>query len=296
MSSPAWLVLLLCSISACGHSGAASCTTDDQCASHFCKADGTCGPVMPDAPPSSDGGIDGTAAACTPNHDGTITANEVPLAAGKSASFRVATNATWNTAGTSSGGGARTWDLTTQLANDADMTLALTSPSGTWWQPDFAAASYATVLTSSSDLIGVFEIDSTGLLLLGVVSPSAGVQKTELTYDPPARILTIPFAAGDTWTTTSTVSGYAQGAIVAYSEQYDSRVDEVGTMKAPYGDFPALRIATDMTRTSTGATIASNRTFTWAAECFGFVATVQSQNLDTSSEFSDDAEVRRLEP
>jgi len=122
------------------------------------------------------------------------------------------------------------------------------------------------------------------------------VYKTELTYDPPARILTIPFKAGDTWTTTSSVSGYAQGAIVAYSEQYDSRVDEVGMLNAPYGDFPVLRIATDMQRSSAGSPIASNRTFTWTAECFGFVATAQSQNFDTSSEFSDDAEVRRLIP
>ncbi len=51
-----------------------------------------------------------------------------------------------------------------------------------------------------------------------------------------------------------------------------------------------------MTRTSGVTTLAANRTFTWAAECFGFVATAQSQNFDTSAEFSDDAEVRRIIP
>ena len=243
-----------------------------------------------------DAAIDSTSAACTPNHDGTITANEVPLAAGKSAKFRVATNATWDTAGASGSGGARTWDLTGALSNDADMTLALTAPTGAWWAGDFTSASYSTPLSASSDLLGVFQIDSTGLVLLGVVSPSAGATKTELTYDPPARILAIPFKAGDTWTTTSTVSGYAQGALVGYTEEYDSRVDQVGTLAAPYGDFPVLRISTEMQRTSGVTPLASNRTFTWAAECFGFVATAQSQNFDTSAEFSDDAEVRRLIP
>jgi hypothetical protein len=296
MSSRWWLLALQCSIAACGHSGDNACTKDDECASHFCKADGTCGAVMPDAPMGSDGASDGVSAACTPNHDGMISSNEVPLKAGASASFRVATNATWDTAGASGSGGARTWDLTAALANDADMTLALTSPTGTWWEADFAGASYATVLSASSDLQGVFKISSDGLVLLGVVSPSAGTYKTELTYDPPARILAVPFSNGSTWTTTSTVSGYAQGVIAAYTEQYDSRVDEVGTLKAPYGDFPVLRIATDMNRTSGVTPLASNRTFTWAAECFGFVATAQSQNFDTSAEFSDDAEVRRLNP
>ncbi len=297
MSSRWWLVALQCSIAACNHGGGETCTSDDQCASHFCKADGTCGPATIDAPNgSADAATDAPAAACTPNHDGTISSGEIPLRAGQSAKFRVATNATWDTAGTSSGSGARSWDLTGQLANDADMTLALSSPSGTWWQSDFTTASYATPLTSSSDLLGVFQIDSTGLVLLGVVSPSGGATQTELTYDPPARILAIPFKAGDTWTTTSTVSGQAQGAIVGYSEQYDTRVDEVGTLAAPYGTFPVLRIATDMTRTSGVTTLAANRTFTWAAECFGFVATASSQNFDTSAEFSDDAEVRRLIP
>jgi len=283
-------------IAACGHSGETTCTSDDQCASHFCRADGTCGPGQPDAALSSDVPTDTTSAACTPNHDGSISANEVPLAAGKSAHFRVATDATWATAGTSSGSGARAWDLTGQLANDSDMTLALAAPTGQWWEADFTGASYSTQLPASSDLLGVFQISSDGLVLLGVVSPSAGSTKTELTYDPPARFLSIPFKAGDTWTTTSTVSGYAQGVIVAYTEQYDSRVDEVGTLTAPYGPFPVLRIATDMTRTSGVTTLAANRTFTWAAECFGFVATAQSQNYDTSAEFSDDAEVRRIIP
>ncbi|HSD91092.1 MAG TPA: hypothetical protein VLB44_26400, partial [Kofleriaceae bacterium] len=132
--------------------------------------------------------------------------------------------------------------------------------------------------------------------LLAVVSPDGGTYRTQLDYDPPARILQVPFGAGATWSTTSTVSGYAQGAVVAYTEKYESRADQVGTMKTPYGEFPVIRVATDLTRTSGFTTLLTKRTFAWLAECFGSIATVQSQDFESSSEFSDDAEVRRLAP
>src|SRR3954468_19040297 len=246
MSSP-WrrMFVLLCSMSACGGGGGGtSCTTDDQCPSHFCRADGTCGESTIDAPVDTGGsnaGSDGAVGTCIPNHDGVIARSEVPLAAGAMASFRIATDATWNTAGHANSDGTRTWDLSGQLANDADTPVALGSPQGTWWQPDFAGASYSAVLASGSDLQGVFAIDNNGVTLLGVVSPSGGATKTELTYDPPAKILAFPFMAGSTWMSTSTVSGYVQGVFGAYTEKYESSVDYVGTMTTPYGPFPVLR-------------------------------------------------------
>jgi hypothetical protein len=292
------LFVLLCSMTACGGGGGATCTTDDQCPSHFCKADGTCGEAIVDAPTGSADAPAGDAAStlCTPNHDGVIAAAEVPLKAGQMATFRVATNATWSTAGHANSDGSRTWDLSGNLANDADAQLALVSPAGTWWAADFPNAQYATTLAAGSDLMGVFAVDASGVTLLGVVSPTGGSTKTELTYDPPAKILGLPFMAGSTWTSSSTVSGYAQGVIVAYTEAYDSRADQVGTMTTPYGMFPVLRVATNLTRTSGFTTLLTKRTFAWVAECFGTIATVSGQDFDTSSELSDDAEVRRLAP
>lgn len=291
--------VLLCSIAACGGSSGTTCTTDDQCPSHFCKADGTCGPSgMADAAGSgsADAGVDAPSGVCVPNHDGKIERGELPMAPGVMATFRIATNATWNTAGHSNTDGSRSWDLTGQLANDADTPVTLGSPQGAWWAADFAGASYTAVLASGSNLQGVFKLDGTQLVLMGVVSPSGGATKTELTYDPPAKILALPFKAGDTWTSTSTVSGTAQGVVVAYTEKYDSSVDQVGTMTTPYGMFPVLRVATNLTRTSGFTTLLTKRTFAWAAECFGTVATVSAQDNNTSTEFSDDAEVRRLAP
>lgn len=304
MSRRIGLLVLQCSIAlaACGGGSGGPCTRDDQCASHFCRADGTCGPGLPDAGSGMDGPAidappgDGAAGACTPNHDGMITLPELPLQAGRMATFRIATNATWDTAGTSQAGGSRAWDLTGQLANDDDQAVALASPSGAWWAADFPNATYATQLSASANLLGVFSVSSTGVTLLGVVSPDGGATSTELTYDPPASVFALPFSAGSTWTSTSTVSGTAEGVVTAYTEQYSSRVDEVGTMTTPYGAFPVLRVATDLTRTEGLATLTTSRTFAWVAECFGPVATVTSQAFESGAEFSDDAEVRRLVP
>jgi hypothetical protein len=288
--------MLHCSmIVACG-GNAETCTQDDQCPSHFCRADGTCGPADVDAAVPGDSIDAPPSELCTPNHDGQISLPELPLIAGRMATFRVTTTGTFDTAGQANGDGSRRWDLSGQLAGDSDKPIALAAPAGAWWQPSFPTATYAVTLAQGSDLLGVFAVDANAVTLLGVVSPDAGTFRTELAYDPPAKILALPFGAGTTWVTTSTISGTAQGAITAYTEKYDSRVDQVGTMKTPYGDFPVVRVATDLTRTAGLATLLTKRTFAWSAECFGSVATVSSQDFETSAEFNDPAEVRRLAP
>jgi hypothetical protein len=291
------IAMLHCNILAFGCGGDEPvCVQDIDCASGFCKADGTCGPADVDAAVGGDAPGDAIAGTCTPDHDGAIGANEIPLAAGKSARFRVATNATFDTAGQANGDGSRSWDLTGTLAGDVDREVTLLAPAGQWWEASFPGATYAVKLSESADLLGVFTVKAAAVELVGVVSPEAGTFRTELAYDPPAAILAVPFSAGNTWSSTSTVSGTAQGAIVAYTERYQSRVDEVGTMTTPYGPFPVLRIATDLERTQGLATLAKNRTFAWTAECFGSVATVTSRDFESEAEFNDPAEVKRLVP
>ncbi|HEY4240092.1 MAG TPA: hypothetical protein VGM88_09765 [Kofleriaceae bacterium] len=300
---------LLCStlvafggVAACGGGAGETCAQDSDCPGSFCKADGTCA-----ASDGSDGGStpDGSggdgdtlpdSGACSPNHDNKIEASELPLAAGRMANYRVATNATFATAGTANGDGTRSWDLSGELSNDTDTAVVLSAPTGAWWASDFPTATYATQLSASADLLGVFHVDATSVTLLGVVSPASGLDKTELAYDPAVTVLQVPFGAGDTWTTTSTVTGPAEGIQSFYTEEYTSLVDEVGTMKTPYGTFPVLRVATDMDRTEGITPLASSRTFSWTAECFGQVATVTSQDFESGAEFTDDAEVRRIAP
>jgi len=291
------IAVLHCStiLAACSGGSGDVCTRDSDCASGFCRADGTCGPAetdggMPDTLPP-DGSM-----LCAPDHDGSISASEVPLTAGRMASFRMSTGATFATAGQPSGTGTRSWDLSGALAGDVDRAVTLDAPTGAWWADDFPDATYATKLAESSDLLGVFRVQPSGVTLLGVVSPEAGTFQTELTYDPPVTVLALPFTSLSTWSSTSTISGTAQGAITAYTEHYTTLVDEVGTMTTPYGDFPVLRVATDLERTQGLLTLSTSRTFAWVAECFGTVATATSQEFESASEFDDPAEVRRLVP
>lgn len=289
--------MLLCSICvACGGSPGETCAVDGDCASGFCKADGTCGPAPVDASPQGDGSPDGSTALCNPNHDGTITLAELPFVAGRKGTFRVASDVTWDTAGQSATSGSRTWNLGTALSGDADRVLMLAPPTGQWWAADYPTATYATELSIEADLKGVFNASSSALTLMAVVSPDGGTFKTQLEYDPPVKILALPLTAGATWTSTSTVTGYAQGVFGTYTEKYESRVDQVGTMTTPYGDFPVLRVATDLTRTSGFTTLLTKRTFSWVAECFGPVANAASQDFASGSEFTDNAEIRRLAP
>ena len=89
-------LMLLCSMTAtgCGDDAGTPCTEDEQCPSRFCRADGTCAPAEVDAPLGPDAPIDGPSGVCAPDHDGMITMSELPLVAGKMATFRVALDAT----------------------------------------------------------------------------------------------------------------------------------------------------------------------------------------------------------
>ena len=304
---------------ACANSDPAGCKVGADCVSGVCNADGTCEAASTTT--SSDGGAGGSGGSgatggggqggsgatggggqggsggspfCQPNEDGTLTAAELPFAAGLSATYRVAANATFDTTGQMEAG-ARTWDLTPMFSGDHSVLVETAAPTGAWWANDFAGATYATRLSDSADLLGVFEVKADGLFLLGVVSPEDGFTATNLEYEPPVKVLAFPMKEGDTWETTSTVSGLASGVAAFYYETYESTVDASGVAKTPYADFPVLRVGTDLTRTL-GALVTTTRTYSFATECFGTVATVVSQTNELDAEFTDVSELRRLTP
>jgi hypothetical protein len=291
--------LVLASAACSSGPGAQSCTRDDQCASHFCRADDTCAPAVDAAagPDGPIGGPDAPVTGCTPNHDGTITRAEMPLAAGQSATFRIAASSngvTVDTAGALQTDGTRVWSLSAAIAGDADQTVALQSPAGQWWAPDFPGASYATLLSSTQTLLGVFAVDDNGLHLLGIVSPTGGTTKTELTYATPVDVLRFPLTTTSSWSSSPTVTGTASGVPAAYAESYTDKVDAVGTMATPYGTFPVVRVAVDFTQNA--GVVTTHKTYAFVAECYGTVATITSENYETSADFTKAAEVWRLAP
>jgi hypothetical protein len=301
------IALAISTAFACTSGDGRECRVGADCASGVCTAEGACvrgaapGDDASNPPPvsddggddaSSDAGKDATLPGCTPNHDGTITQAEVPLAPGLRATFRVAQNEDVSTAGTTGPNGKRIWDLSGALPSDANVLVETLPVAGKWYAGTFPNASYATRLAASSDLLGVFETSGTALLLRGVASPDDGIQKTELTNSPAVTVLAFPLKDGTTWTSDVNVSGTAAGFAAAYAEKYESKVDATGTMKTPLGTFEVLRVNVLLTRNFTMTT----RTFAFVTECYGTIATITSGANEPTVEFTHAAEVRRIAP
>lgn len=289
-----------------------ACRVGADCASGVCLPDGSCGAVTDEEPDpdggatdasvtvqdggdAPDGGADGGGGVtCSPNHDGTITAAELPIRAGLRATYRIAQDVTFSTAGVEASDGGRVWSFEGALAGDTSAPWETESTNGAWYAADFPSATYAARLSSSSELRGVFEAKEDGLYLLGVVSVSAAYPNTRLSYSPAVKVFALPMSEGTAWETASTVSGTYAGAAAYYTERYDSLVDAHGVAKTPFGDFPVLRVRTVMVRS--GNVFTTTRTFAFASECFSAVAQVVSQAGETSVEFTQASEVRRLSP
>jgi hypothetical protein len=296
-----------------GSKGEPQCKVGADCASGACGVDGKCVAVQPPdasasdgstsedaAPQHDDGGTEGggdasTTSGCVPNKDGLIDRSEVIIVPGLHAKFRVGTNATWNTAGTTLQDGSRTWDLSQALSNDKDVEMDTLSIMGAWYEPQFSGASYVAALSASSDLLGIFQSTSQAISLLGAASPADGAQKTEVTYSPSVPTLQFPLEINSSWSVNSQVNGTYLGVPTVYSESYTFKVDAKGDLKTPFGSLAVQRIAVVLTKT-VGVVPIVTRTYVFVAECFGPIATVVSQSNEAAAEFSNIAEARRLAP
>ncbi len=295
------LLVLTVLAAACSVYSNPACRVGADCASGVCDADGMCGV------PSSGGtggattttgtsASSGGSATCSPNHDGTITRAEVPIAPGLHSTFLAAEDAGVNTAGTTGEDGGTTWDLSVTFSGDHDEAVDTLALGPQWFGAAYPGASYAAVLSDTSPLLGIFTLSDSALTLVGVASPAAGSTQTELHYSPGVTVLAFPLQMNATWSTTSTVTGVADGVDVLYTETYDSTVDAAGALKTPYADFDVLRVDTLLTRV-VGVLVTTTRTFSFVTECFGNVATMVSNTDDTLTvDFTTAAEVSRLAP
>ncbi len=317
-------LLLLLGLALAGCNAASSdaheCSRGSECASGACNA-GHCVPLASGGSAGAagsasggaagqatggsagvSGGAGGTSATggsgagfCAPNHDGVIDRAETPLAAGLNAKFLVSGQAAVDSAGTAQGDGSRSWDFSAGLSGD-HLVLVETQPlEGKWFATKFPGASYAARLSESSDLLGVFEVTNTSLLLRGVVSPADGLTRTELTYAPAVVVLDFPLKEGKTWSTSANVNGLAQGVLAAYTESYESSIDAHGSLKAPFGEFPVLRTRVVLTR-KVGIVTTVVRSYLFGSECFGTVASLVAKDNVATTEVSEAAELRRLAP
>ena len=305
-------IALLTSAAACGSDTARACRVGADCASGVCGVDGQC--VVSETPPgkldagdtdarpsggdaASDAGPDVIVNGCVPNKDGMITHDEAPVAAGLHATYKIATDVDVSTAGTGSGT-ARVWDYSAALTGDSSVIVETTPLTGAWYAADYPTATYATKLSTTSDLLGIFTDSAGALLLTGVVSPTnAATTKTELQNAPGVSVLDFPLTVGKTWTSTVKVGGTASGIALfgTYDETYVNKVDAAGTLKTPLGMFDVLRVQVVLTRV-VGFVTTVVRTYAFVTECYGTIATITSSSNETNAEFTHAAEIRRLAP
>ncbi|MEQ9322300.1 MAG: hypothetical protein RIF41_24250, partial [Polyangiaceae bacterium] len=173
-------------------------------------------------------------------------------------------------------------DFTAALPGDHGLVVSTIDLAGTWYESSFLGATYAARLSDAEEL-------------RGVVSPSDGITRTELVYDPPVTVLDFPVSEGKTWNSATTITGLAQGVAVFYTEDYAFEVDARGQALTPYGEIEVLRVHSELVRTI-GALVTTVQSHSFVAECFGSVATVVSEDQEFEKEFTDAAEVRRLAP
>ncbi len=290
------LICLAGSLGGCGSSPAGQCEINADCASGVCGDDGQCNTNdAPDAGPDSDGGPDaGGLSACGGVIDEEITRDEVPMKAGIQADFRVAADLSFDTSGELVEG-VRHWDLAQDFNGDADVAVELFDTQSAWYNTLFPDASYSAKLATGSDLLGVFQLTDSALLLLGVVSPEDGFTRTELTYDPPVTLMPIPLVEGASFSTDSTVSGLAQGIASFYSEEYVGLADSSGILSTPFGEFRVIRNRIEMTRT-VGLLVTETKQYNFVSECTGIVGSMLSKEGEQDVDFSEVAEIRRLIP
>lgn len=303
--------------------GASACVVGADCPSGQCNADGSC--VPPDdgstggagssstTEPGSTGttvasaegsgdetteGADetgpGPANCMPPNADGLIERPELFFDPGLQVNFLAAQAVTFDTAGTVLDG-ETVWDLSVAFPGDQTSSGEFLSVQGQWFEPAFPAATYATRLTDGDDLLGVFQATDSALVLLGVVSPTGGATRTELVYDPPATVLSFPLVQGKAWSSESTVTGVALGVPSVYTEQYENSVSGQGTLRTPFGDYAVLRVGAVLTRTL-GIVPTVIRSYSFISECVGTVGTVRSRDNEDGVEFTQVAELRRIDP
>lgn len=315
-------VLLGCTSS----QGGRECNVDADCASGRCNPDGTCNPWIPAADASTGGGhqgggsagaagdggsgATGGAVSCLPNGDGTIVADEIPLGPNYTAMFRISENVSPFASAPDCGSGSCEWDLLDVGGTTRDEP-SNTEPIADKWYAQAEGFESATYVSRMADFrlgfagiavceqtqYGVFQVTPEALLLLGLVSEYEA-EGTLLIYDPPVPLMKYPLAVGASWRVDTTASGPLCNSLFDYriAQTYDSTVDQIGTVKTPYGDFDnVLRINTLVERhIGAGVTPTEARTHTFVAECFTTVAVVVSPEWVTSPDFDEAAEVRRL--
>lgn len=238
---------------------------------------------------------------CVPNLDGRIEAREVAPVIGVTVSYLVNPSSEPRDVDLVGAieGDVRVWDLGSDYASDAVLSLTARPVEGQWFADAFPVdADFATAIDVGATVLGVYRHGESALELLGVASateaPPEG--RTLLVYETPIVALRFPLEAGAHWISAAEIrDGVVRGLPYAGRDTYDVTVTGEGTLVLPDLTFErALRVSTSVTIEPAAGESVSRRQSSFFFECFGEVARATSRDGETQSDFTVAAELRRF--
>jgi len=224
---------------------------------------------------------------CTPNRDGMITADELPIALGAKLAYYASTTTPVALTGD-------VVDLSQERASDTVVTLGPVALGGQWYAPQFTAGQF--VVAAGSGLDGIYHQDSEALWLDGTASQAMS-PKTLIRYPQPVAVVRFPVVDGGAYGTAAPITdGVISDLPFIGSDRIDIDVTAIARLDVPYVDFsPVMRVRTHVVRTpSTGTPVVGKRTTIFLFECFGEVARAESNQDEPAADFTTAAYLRRF--
>ena len=228
-----------------------------------------------------------TLPSCTPNRDGAITADELPIALGATLSYYASTNTPVALTGS-------VVDLSVERSSDTIVALGPVAVGAQWYAPSFTQGQF--VVDGGGGLDGIYHQDAQALWLDGTASQTTS-PKTLVRYPQPIAVVRFPVVDGAAYTTTASIpDGVISGLPFIGTDKVDIDVTAADRIDVPYVEFsPAMRVRTLVTRTpSTGTPVVTKRTTIFLFECFGEVARAESQTDEPAADFTTAAYLRRF--
>ena len=254
--------------------------------------------LPPDRDPASD--PDPPVLSCIPNLDGKIERKELEVAAGVPVRYVISPSGETRAvdlSGTEEDG-ELIWDFSTDFADDEALTVTASTLEGKWYAGQFADGAFVTPFNKSGSIESIGLISDGGLLLLGIASAEEAPEQgqTLLVYNPPITVLQFPVEVGQSFVSSGQIeNGMTLGLPYAGKDTYEVSVDAVGRIDLLQLTFEQVhRVRTKVTvEPAVGAAVVRHQT-SFFAECFAEVARATSADGESSADFTEAAELRRL--
>lgn len=238
---------------------------------------------------------------CTPNNDGIITIDELPVVLGAVARVRVANNVAVDVFGVEQDG-VTVWDLSNpDPDSEPQGSLTAEEMAGQWFADLFPSANLAAPLVPGNSQLGPLVINDDSWTLLGAASkeedPAEG--QTRVVYDEPTVLYPFPLQLGAVATSSSRASNaLLLGIPTAFVDDTEVEVTKQGRVILPDLILDNTLMVTVRFKRTLLAGDVQQISHHLVHECLGEVARFTSEAVKLNEELDDNfavaSEVWRL--